>query len=117
MNERLKQAIKLDQKVAIYIPGTINGNEHVNNDSLVKAAAKMLSNAFGGATAINTNGYWLSDEYGLIEENTIVVYAFCTAEAIQIELNSIVDWVRDHILIGLNQESASIEVNGTLYIM
>ena len=54
-----KNAIKLDQRIAVYVPATDNVNQAVNNDAMVKKCAAMLSAFFGGATIQESRGAWI----------------------------------------------------------
>ena len=71
----LSQYKSLKGKISVYVPGTNGANEQMDNIEVVRATAQMLSELFGGATATATEGYWMSKEYGLIEEQTTLVYA------------------------------------------
>lgn len=115
-NSRLKNAVALDRKIAVYIPGTMGTAEEADNAEEVKRAAALLSAKFGGATIQDTRGAWVSDVCGLVEEKTTVVYAFCTAEALSIELDSIIDYMYQ-VKSNYAQEAVSLEVNGVLYLL
>lgn len=110
-----KNAIKLDQRVAIYVPATDNVSEAVDNTAMVENCAKMLSELFGGATIQPGRGAWMSEADGLVLENTTIVYAYCTAEDLDKyagEVEAFALNMRD----AMHQEAVSVEVNQTLYI-
>ena len=111
-----KNAIKLDQRVAIYVPATDNVSEAVDNAAMVESCAEMLSNFFGGATIQPGRGAWVSERDGLVLEDTTIVYAYCTAEDLQKHAAEVEAFAlamkRD-----MHQEAVSVEVNRELYII
>lgn len=111
-----QNAIKLDQRVAIYVPATDNVSEAADNSAMVESCAAMLSEFFGGATIQPGRGAWVSDRDGLVLEDTTVVYAYCTAEDLHNHAADIerfaLEMKRD-----MHQEAVSVEVNRELYII
>lgn len=110
-----KNAIKLDQRIAVYVPATDNANEAVNNDAMVKKCAALLSDLFGGATIQESRGAWLSEKHGLILEDTTVVYAYCTADGLRDHAEKVEAFALD-MKAAMHQEAVSVEVNNALYI-
>ena len=111
-----QNAIKLDQRVAVYVPATDNVNEAVDNSAMVEGCAAMLSEFFGGATIQPGRGAWMSDRDGLVLEDTTIVYAYCTAEDLH---NHAADIERFALAMktAMHQEAVSVEVNRELYII
>lgn len=110
-----KNAIKLDQRIAVYVPATDNVNQAVNNDAMVKKCAALLSDLFGGATIQPGRGAWMSDAAGLVLEDTTIVYAYCTEEGLRDHAADVEKFalaMRDE----MHQEAVSVEVNNALYI-
>lgn len=111
-----KNAIKLNQRVAIYVPATDNVSEAVDNAAMVESCAEMLSNFFGGATIQPGRGAWVSERDGLVLEDTTIVYAYCTAEDLENHAADVEAFAlamkRD-----MHQEAVSVEVNRELYII
>ena len=110
-----KNAIKLNQRVAVYVPATDNVNQAVNNDAMVKKCAALLSDLFGGATIQPGRGAWMSDVAGLVLEDTTIVYAYCTEEGLNehaADVEAFALAMRDE----MHQEAVSVEVNNELYI-
>ena len=70
--------------IDVYIPGTINGNQPINQDTINKVvswAAKKLSKNFGGCTGYNTKeltaqGFYVSNKHGLIVESILIIRAY-----------------------------------------
>lgn len=110
-----KNALKLDQRIAVYVPATDNVNQAVNNDAMVKKCAAMLSDFFGGATIQESRGAWMSAEHGLILEDTTIVYAYCTADGLRDHAADVEAFALD-MKEAMHQEAVSVEVNNELYI-
>lgn len=111
-----QNAIKLDQRVAIYVPATDNVSEAVDNSAMVKSCAAMLTEFFGGATIQPGRGAWMSDRDGLVLEDTTIVYAYCTAGDLQnhaADIEAFALTMKDT----MHQEAVSVEVNRELYII
>lgn len=111
-----KNAVKLDQRVAIYIPATDNVSEELDNSAYVEDCARMLSELFGGATIQPGRGAWVSDRDGLVLENTTIVYAYCSAEELEKNAQKIEDYAQ-YIKIAMHQEAVSVEINRELFLI
>lgn len=105
----------LSEKIAVYVPSTYDGNREVDNSAYVQQVMKELAELFGGATAYQASGAWISEEKGLIIENVTIVYAYCdtlTNEAIDDVIK-----ICEHIKEEMKQEAVSIEINNKLYFI
>ena len=106
----------LNRKVAIYIPSTLAGNEPAPAEvvaSIVRRAKAKFAVLFGGFTAVQGQGGWVSEDHGLIEETVTIVQAFTTQETLDKHLpdiRALASWVA----LEMKQEAVSLEVNGTL---
>ena len=112
----LEKAVKLDHRIALYVPGTNGVSEAADNAETVAAVAGMLSELFGGASAQAVRGYWKSAAGDLVEEKTVVVYANCTGEQLKKSGAAIVA-AAEEIKRDLRQEAVSVEIDGTLYLI
>ena len=115
-NKRLEKLQALRHKVAIYVPGTNGVNTATDNSHYVRMAAALLSDAFRGATATPAVGYWMSDNAGLVEEATTVVYAYATNTALESKLDDVID-LCDGMKTELHQEAISLELDNVLYFI
>ena len=116
-NSRLAALNGYNSKVTIFIPATINVNKTIDNTSYVNAAATLLSNSFGGATSVKASGYWVSDSINsLVKEDTTLVYSNCTEEALDKNLDAILDFC-ENLKEELNQDCIGLEVNGSMYFV
>ena len=105
----------LTEKVGIIIPSTIDVNKEIDNTEYVNAAIEKLSLLFGGATAVNQSGGWVSNEYGLVLENSTKVYAY--AEKLDNESLNEVYIHAENLAKALNQEAVAVEINNKLYFV
>lgn len=113
---RLKGMFKLSSKVEIIVPSTVNVGELIDNTEYVNRVATKLSNMFGGATATNSQGFYVSDEGNLIKENSTIVYSYCKEEDLENNLDDIIricEQLRDE----MTQECVGLVVNGEMYFI
>lgn len=70
--------LELNHKIAVYVPSTTSINKFDNGlqAEMIDAIARNLSAKFGGATAENVTGYWMSDTAGLVKESPVRVWAY-----------------------------------------
>lgn len=109
-------AVELPQRVALYVPGTQGPATATDNAAQVERIAAEFSRMFGGATAQDSTGFWMSDTAGLVRETVTIVYAACTAEQLEKHLAAVVE-LAQQIKREMAQEAVSAEINGKLYII
>lgn len=109
-------AVELSQRVALYVPGTHGPATATDNAAQVERVAAEFSRMFGGATAQESTGFWMSNTAGLVCETVTIVYANCTAEQLRDRLPDILT-LAQQIKREMAQEAVSAEINGTLYII
>lgn len=109
-------AVTLPQRVALYVPSTTDTDKPTDNAAQVERVARSFCAMFGGATAQQSAGYWLSESAGLIREAVTIVYAACTAEQLREHLPEVLT-LAQQIKQDMSQEAVSVEVNGALYII
>lgn len=107
----LKFKFDLDSKVAIYVPSTININEETDNRKQVLNVIRRLSEMFGGATASDAVGGWVSQTGEVIVEKVKVVYSFCTTDQLKDRIDDILAICKD-IKNEMKQEAVTLEING-----
>lgn len=116
MTKRLKQAVKLNSKVTIYIPATTAVNTAVDNSTQVNAAAALLADLFGGSTSTPAVGYWMSDGAGLVRENTTLVFAYANTAALELGIDKVLDFC-EQLKAEMSQEAIALEINGEMYFI
>lgn len=109
-------AVELPQRVALYVPSTTDTDKPTDNAAQVERVARALCGWFGGATAQQSAGYWISDTAGLVREAVTIVYAACTADQLREHLPDVLN-LAQQIKAEMQQEAISAEINGTLYII
>ena len=109
-------AVTLPQRVALYVPSTTDTDKPTDNAAHVEHVAREFCGWFGGATAQQSAGYWLSESAGLIREAVTIVYAACTADQLREHLPDVLT-LAQQIKQDMAQEAVSIELNGALYII
>lgn len=116
INTILAGACKLDHRVSIYVPGTQGPATAADNAAQVERVAAEFSRMFGGATAQESTGFWMSDTAGLVRESVTIVYANCTAEQLREHLPDVLT-LAQQIKAEMQQEALSCEIGSTLYII
>lgn len=112
----LKNCIKLGCSVKIYVPSTSNVNETADTSRWVDASMKLLAQEFGGATATQALGAWLSMEKGLVKERVTLVIAYTTSEGISQKIDLIYEFC-EKMKKDLSQETIALEINNELYFI
>lgn len=106
----------LSTKVAIYVPSTVNIDVAIDNSDMVEKTAIFLSDLFGGCTACDVSGYWITQEKQLVRENPVVVYAYTTEEKAREAEEKIIDFVQQ-MKKEMRQECISVEYCNRLYFV
>ena len=109
-------AVELPQRVALYVPSTQGPATATDNAAQVERVARDFCGWFGGATAQQSTGYWMSDSAGLVREAVTIVYAACTADQLREHLPDVLT-LAQQIKAEMQQEAVSVELNGALYII
>ena len=108
--------ITLPQRVALYVPGTQGPATATDNAAQVERVASRFCEMFGGATAQQSAGYWLSDTAGLVREAVTIVYAACTAEQLREYLPDVLK-LAQQIKAEMQQEAVTITIDQKMYII
>lgn len=108
--------ITLPQRVALYVPGTQGTATATDNAAQVERVARAFCGWFGGATAQESTGFWMSDTAGLVRESVTIVFAACTADQLRERLPDVLT-LAQQIKQDMAQEAVSVEISGTLYII
>ncbi|WP_044640650.1 hypothetical protein [Risungbinella massiliensis] len=105
----------LGNVVKIYVPSTINVSQPIDNTPYVDKTLTELSNMFGGATAVDGQGAWVSDTNQLVKEKVTIVYAF-TDKLDKAAIEKVVNYTKS-LKTEMTQSSVSLEVNGKMYFI
>ena len=109
-------AVELPQRVALYVPSTTDTDKPTDNAAQVERVAAAFCGWFGGATAQESTGFWMSDTAGLVREAVTIVYASCTADQLRDSLPDVLQ-LAQQIKAEMQQEALSCELDGKLYII
>lgn len=115
-NSKLQNLFKLSSKVTVIVPATKNINEEIDNTPYVDRVAALLSNLFGGATATNTLGYWVSPTAGLVKEKSTTVFAYCNQSDLEAGVDRVIDLCQE-LKKELAQDAIALEINGEMYFI
>ncbi len=111
----LKGQYYLEDVVKIYVPSTYNVDQPIDNTPYVNQSLEKFSEMFGGATAIDGTGAWLSDQDQLVKEKVTIVYSFAE-DLDKKKINQVVEYAKS-LKEEMKQSSVSIEVNGKMYFI
>lgn len=119
MIEALKNRARLQHRVAVYVPSTVDVDKVADTEKWVEMAASGLVNLYGGATVTEGVGYWYSDEkQAMIRESVKIVYAY--SDDLQgmdgAKINQVLSFC-EHMKEALKQEAISLEIDNELYFI
>ena len=108
--------LHLSSKVSIYVPSTTAVSVSIDTSDWVAKVAGTLSAYFGGATATEASGFWVSEASELIKEKVTIVYAYCTSEDLSLKREAVLA-LAEEMKQALKQEAVSVEINNELYLL
>ena len=114
---KLDMLVCLKEKAAIYVPSTINKGTkvtHIDNADFVRDVAAKMADMFGGASAYDVTGFWMSPIRGLEDEKTTVVYSSCANVGPYVD--ALVD-ICENLKTAMGQDAVSLEINGKFYLV
>lgn len=108
--------MKLNNKISIYIPSTINVNQKTDNKKQINNTCAFLSGLYGGCTSFNAAGCWVGKTGELVKENITIIYAYCTSLQLLKSKKAIINYCRE-LCREMTQEAISLEINNKLYFI
>lgn len=111
--KQLKFKFDLSSRVALYVPSTVDVNKAADNSEAVNKVLTRFCEWFGGATASDARGGWVSPTEGLIVETITIVYAYCKEAALQEKFGKIID-LAEELKEEMKQEAITLEINGQI---
>ena len=110
--------LQLTNYVTLYIPSTLEGSKPAPEkliEAQVEKIARALTEAFGGATVQNAEGYYLSVSGELIAERvkTIKAYTDASLEIVATVAHELAQTIKRDMM----QESVAFETNAGLTLV
>lgn len=115
MSNPFREVFHLGHSVAIYVPSTTDVNKQADNAQWVDKVQSTLSELFGGNTAHNASGAWMSPDFGLVREDVVICQSFAD-DLTDDNLQTVYD-LANLVKSGMSQEAVSVEIDGTLYLV
>jgi hypothetical protein len=108
----------LTHRVAITVPSTVNVTDAAPTlqAQWVDTILTTLSTLFGGATALPGIGAWVSPTAGLVKENIVNVFAFCSEEGLTKARPAVMKLAMD-LCVAMRQEAVAVDLDGKLYFV
>lgn len=107
---------RFNHSFRIYVPSTVDVSRPVDNSAAVAGCLSFLSGLFGGATAIDAAGAWISDSAGLVREKITICYAFTTLRGFLRGRRAVLDYAKN-LRDEMKQDAVSVEIDGRLYFV
>lgn len=108
----------MGNKVTLYVPSTVTVDQPLSQsaaDEFVSRSLRLLSELFGGATAITAKGAWVANDGELVVEVVTLVYSF-SANLTTDDLVKIKAFA-ETLKAELGQEAIAVEVNDRLLLI
>ena len=106
--------ITLDHLASIFVPSTVDVNSQIDNAEIVNSILTELSSTFGGASAQDVRGAWLSDSAGLVVENVTRIFCYGSDK---MELLEKFSSLAERIKVDMSQDSVLFDVDGIGYLV
>ncbi|MBW4494156.1 MAG: hypothetical protein KME26_13925 [Oscillatoria princeps RMCB-10] len=113
---RLKKAERLERRVAIYVPTTVDVNVPADTSLHVEQTLQLMAQLFGGATWSEQEGLYMSNVAGMVREKSIVVRSNTTTEVLYRHLPTLVGFVGE-LQYQLRQETMAMELDGEMLLL
>lgn len=107
----------LKHKAAIYVPSTSDRNKLIDNEMEVRSIMSYLTDAFGGATAINGRGAYKSEAGVLIMEPVTICYAYGSGPSFEKEMEYILRLKIPALAEVMGQECMMVEIDNVAHLV
>lgn len=124
-NKKLSNLIKLSSSVKILIPSTKDADiplTKIEFNNEVDRALYFLGETFGGSTASDALGTWVSAQapscggHKLIKEKVKQVESYCSSDDLEQNIDDVVNYCEE-LKTRLNQEAIALLVNNEMYFI
>ncbi|KZE69530.1 hypothetical protein AWM68_02050 [Fictibacillus phosphorivorans] len=97
------------------MPSTYNVDQPIDNTPYVNQSLETFSKMFGGATAVDGTGAWVSEDDQLVKEKVTIVYSFAE-DLDKKSINAVVAYAKS-LKEDMKQSAISLEVDGKMYFI
>ena len=107
--------MSLQHRIAVIVPSTVSVCQSASKEVISKwinAAKVKFARLFGGFTAHDATGGWVSADHGLIEENVTIITSFTDDDGL--EFIETVKEFAAQMAEALGQEAVAVEVDHEL---
>lgn len=108
--------VQLPNRVEIYLPSTVKVDKKLGEAErthYLEKVMRLFAKKFGGCTAVNGTGAWVSSGNALVAEQVTIVYSYY---GIVPDAEHFLERVARAVKNDLEQEAVSAVLNGTLYL-
>lgn len=110
------EAIVLDRRVSVFVPTTVDVNVPADTGFHVEQTMQFMAELFGGVSAVEQAGLYVSSRWGAVREKTVAVRSYTTADILRQQFPLLLCFVRE-LQKELRQEAIALELDGRLFLM
>jgi hypothetical protein len=114
--QEVYRRLSLNHAIAIFVPSTMDVDQHADNAEQVQSTLSFLGDKFGGATSSDAEGVWRSEESGLVTEQVTIVRTFVSKKALDTHLEDVLGFASDLKQV-MKQEAVAISVDNQLILV
>lgn len=106
--------LTLSHVASIFVPSTVDIDKAIDNSGIVRSILTQLSEKFGGASATQVQGAWMSDNAGLVVENVTRIFCYATERE---SLHDVFFALAEELKLELSQESVLVDIDSVGYLI
>ena len=109
----------IDSSVKVTVPSTVDVSKGASQeliDSEVDHVLAVLSELFGGATAIEGRGGYVDEQGRLITEKVVVIEALCEKQSAHFQADQVMD-LGAQICESMSQECVLVQIDGVAHFV
>ncbi len=106
--------LTLSHVASIFVPSTVDVDKAIDNSGIVRSILAQLSEKFGGASATQVQGAWLSDSAGLVVENVTRIFCYATERE---TLHDVFFNLAEELKVEMSQDSVLIDIDSVGYLV
>ncbi len=106
--------VTLSHVASIFVPSTVDIDKAIDNSGIVRSILAQLSEKFGGASATQVQGAWLSDTAGLVVENVTRIFCYATERE---TLHDVFFNLAEELKVEMSQDAVLIDIDNVGYLV